>query len=920
MLEDFFTLTEMKDGISTTARIAELVSEIQKLRDAADFSTADFIRQCSTAAKTLGSTNNEECLQHFVQLNGIGYLNQWLQDAQNCSKEVSSSAEGLINAILTALERLPVDDIHKAPCGLIPTVHQLLSHENTEISQKARLLCQKWSSAPNYGENDRQIDAKEAYQAADLKPPEASQEMENNKHDGANEAATAEAKSNHDTLTSSVVPLQDLSLINNNTDMTKQPPMPASPNSSDGHEVLVQVNSSVSSLASQGGLPNASVTEETSSSNDVGLVTNCKLSDTLNLKSDTGHVTQVIGSTIDAKCLENVNSENSFDSIKIDLGDQNVSSSLDIKKGNSFAAGQSCSDNNAIEALNHLANASGSLQYSSEDSMGKEEGPTSSSGTDDKDTGSEFWLTRSAKSFGDSSKAAETKLNAVEGEKSPPSTEYDDTDALEVARLVAIEVEREVIDYRGDYCSSPDISSENVDSPHVEARQHTEPPVHESNENKSSTTVVDSGNSSSLKEDGVGITDDSGPINGRKNTQGVDMVDFDLNANQYHEETDYHPKSSANNSVNLSTPIAVAASRGSLVFPARLQFEGALGWKGSAATSAFRPASVPRTPDREKSMSASSQKTRNVMFDLNVDESENTIAGESLSTAFWLRSSDIAPKDISGADGASTGLELDLNNPCEEEEAATTSPAVPSFWSHEQCHGRWSQPSSSSSSRQPTAKNFDLNDNVSFFDASSRGKGESYVKTSTNNTSDHSEVMIMGKRVTLGQKEHRSPNQYNFLGPSMESSLPVRSTQSYAHTPPDFSVFGYPSQPAAMSLPPPLYAPGGAPYMVDARGAAVVPPLPGLGVGISHPSFTSRTIQPVPSEFGYMNASMDFNYALSSEGARREAGGYWPVPFQGHTVFLDERMRSTSQGGSSGTGLVSKRKEPDSGWDIYPRH
>ncbi|KAM3214772.1 hypothetical protein ACQJBY_066996 [Aegilops geniculata] len=880
MLQDFFTLTEMKDGISTTARIAELVSEIQKLRDAADFSTADFIRQCSTAAKTLGSTNNEECLQHFVQLNGIGYLNQWLQDAQNCSKEVSSSAE--------------------------------------EISQKARLLCQKWSIAPNCGENDRQIDAKEAYQAADLKPPEASQEMENNKHDGANEAATAEAKSNHDTLTSSVVPLQDLSLVNNNTDMTKLPPMPASPNSSDGHGVLVQVNSSVSSLASQGGLPNASVTEETSSSNDVGLVTNCKLSDTLNLKSDTGHVTQVIGSTIDAKSLENVNSENSFDSIKIDLGDQNVSSSLDIKKGNSFAAGQSCSDN-AIEALNHLANASGSLQYSSEDSMGKEEGPTSSSGTDDKDTGSEFWLTRSAKSFGDSSKAAETKLNAVEGDKSPPSTEYDDTDALEVARLVAIEVEREVIDYRGDYCSSPDISSENVDSPHVEARQHTEPPVHESNENKSSTTVVDSGNSSSLKEDGVGITDDSGPINSRKNTQGVDMVDFDLNANQYHEETDYHPKSSANNSVNLSTPIAVAASRGSLVFPARLQFEGALGWKGSAATSAFRPASVPRTPDREKSMSASSQKTRNVMFDLNVDESENTIAGESLSTAFWLRSSDIAPKDISGADGASTGLELDLNNPCEEE-AATTSPAVPSFWSHEQCHGRWSQPSSSSSSRQPTAKNFDLNDNVSFFDASSRGKGESYVKTSMNNTSDHSEVMIMGKRVTLGQKEHRSPNQYNFLGPSMESSLPVRSSQSYAHAPPDFSVFGYPSQPAAMSLPPPLYAPGGAPYMVDARGAAVVPPLPGLGVGISHPSFTSRTIQPVPSEFGYMNASMDFNYALSSEGARREAGGYWPVPFQGHTVFLDERMRSTSQGGSSGTGLVSKRKEPDSGWDIYPRH
>lgn len=88
MLEDFFTLTEMKDGISTVARISELISKMRRLESSTDIDTADVIRQCSKAANTLASTKSEACLQHFIQLNGVSFLNRWLQDAQNCGGAV----------------------------------------------------------------------------------------------------------------------------------------------------------------------------------------------------------------------------------------------------------------------------------------------------------------------------------------------------------------------------------------------------------------------------------------------------------------------------------------------------------------------------------------------------------------------------------------------------------------------------------------------------------------------------------------------------------------------------------------------------------------------------------------------------------------------------------------------------------------
>ncbi|XP_040380907.1 papilin [Oryza brachyantha] len=900
MLEDFFTLTEMRDGISTVARIGELVSEIKKLKSAVELNTADLTRQCTTAANTLASTKNEECLQHFVHLNGVGFLHQWLQDAQNCGEDISNAAEDLIVAVLTALECLPVENAQITSCGVLHTVEHLLAHRNADISKRAGVLCHKWSSVQKCSSDVHDMVVK-AHDPDQLKLQKPRLESEKDTYDGTNEAAIAGDKLKSEVMVCSTVPLPNHSQTDDSSDIVKQTPVLTPPNS-DGNASLGDGNPSVPSLASHRGLENVPVTEESSATNDA--------------KS---RATQLSPQdvTTEAKSSGTTNPENPLVSKQMDVQDQNVSTNLDIKKVESFSQDKK----NIVEGLD----LSPALQDSSDDeSTGKDEGPTSSSDTDVKGAVNELRLKRCMKSFGDSSKVVDKKLTADKGDTSKPLAEYDDTDALEVARLVAIEVEREVIDYRGPFCGSPDINSRRSDSPDLEARRQPEPPMDElNNDNKSSTTGEDSGSSSSMKEDGSGITDDSGTFS-RKHTRSMKLGGFDLNENQCTEEADCHTKSTLSNSINLSTPIAVAASRTSSVFPARLHFEGELGWKGSAATSAFRPASPRRTPDGEKSVSASSQKTSNALFDLNVSESDNATVGEPLSAAILPLSSNLVPKDASATDDMNRSLELDLNCPCDDEEAAITTSNVPSFWNQQQCNGDWSHPSSSSSSRQPAVRNFDLNDNTPIVDSFSRAVGEPSVKTSGRGVSDHSAVTILGKRIVLGQKEHIHQSEHNFLGPSLELRDPARTIQSYAHTPPDYGVVSYPSQ-SALSFPP-FYAPGTVPYIVDAKGTPVIPPMPGLGVptppslgvGTSHPSFSSRAIPPSSSELSYFHPTMDLNYGRSYEGGRREGASYWPVSFQGQTMFVDERMGNMSQGGSSGVPVL-KRKEPDSAWDLYSR-
>ena len=69
-LEDFFTLTEMKDGLTAPSRVQELVSVMQKEKDSEVKNAADATRQWASVASTIAATENKDCLDLFIQLDG----------------------------------------------------------------------------------------------------------------------------------------------------------------------------------------------------------------------------------------------------------------------------------------------------------------------------------------------------------------------------------------------------------------------------------------------------------------------------------------------------------------------------------------------------------------------------------------------------------------------------------------------------------------------------------------------------------------------------------------------------------------------------------------------------------------------------------------------------------------------------------
>lgn len=108
----------------------------------------------------------------------------------------------------------------------------------------------------------------------------------------------------------------------------------------------------------------------------------------------------------------------------------------------------------------------------------------------------------------------------------------------------------------------------------------------------------------------VGLGD--GPVGG---SDASERPDFDLNEGILPDEASLDDGTTTPASrislalvphsvvTNLATPIAVVATmKGAFIPPASpLRLKGELGWKGSAATSAFRPAEPRRTPDRQQS-------------------------------------------------------------------------------------------------------------------------------------------------------------------------------------------------------------------------------------------------------------------------------------------------------------------------------
>lgn len=65
-IEDFFTLTEMKDGLTAPARVKELINVLQKDKHKTIKNVGYSTRQWSSVGSTIAATENKDCLAIFL--------------------------------------------------------------------------------------------------------------------------------------------------------------------------------------------------------------------------------------------------------------------------------------------------------------------------------------------------------------------------------------------------------------------------------------------------------------------------------------------------------------------------------------------------------------------------------------------------------------------------------------------------------------------------------------------------------------------------------------------------------------------------------------------------------------------------------------------------------------------------------------
>ncbi|KAI3520794.1 hypothetical protein L1887_10246 [Cichorium endivia] len=100
-------------------------------------------------------TNRFDLLSKFVQLRGLLILDEWLQefhkgkigDGSLKESDKDTSVEEFLFALLRALDRLPVNIHALQTCNVGKSVNHLRSHKNPEILKKARTLVDTWKKS-----------------------------------------------------------------------------------------------------------------------------------------------------------------------------------------------------------------------------------------------------------------------------------------------------------------------------------------------------------------------------------------------------------------------------------------------------------------------------------------------------------------------------------------------------------------------------------------------------------------------------------------------------------------------------------------------------------------------------------------------------------------------------------------------------
>ncbi|KAI3807698.1 hypothetical protein L1987_23632 [Smallanthus sonchifolius] len=179
-LEDFFTLNELENGLTTPDRVNKLIAVIQSEKDVEvnsfGHSFGQTTQQWSKVATIIAATENKDCLDHFIQLNGLIFIDKWLKDAQKLKNDDENGLlEELIVSLLRALEKLQIDDKRLFSSAIMKTVQDLVANNYHTVREKAKELCDNWK--PIQDKNKIPQDAKNS-DTMESRPPDNSMDSD----------------------------------------------------------------------------------------------------------------------------------------------------------------------------------------------------------------------------------------------------------------------------------------------------------------------------------------------------------------------------------------------------------------------------------------------------------------------------------------------------------------------------------------------------------------------------------------------------------------------------------------------------------------------------------------------------------------------------------------------------------------------
>ncbi|CAN0896668.1 hypothetical protein LINGRAHAP2_LOCUS18626 [Linum grandiflorum] len=844
-LEDFFTLTEMKDGLMVSSRVHELLSVMRKEKDSIVKNIGDAIRQWTAVAGTISATENRECLDLFIQLDGLWYFDKWLKDVQNYSRGTSDVfTEESITVLLRAVEKLQIDKARSLSSGIFTTVSNLLHHSCSRVQDRARSLLDSWKQNED---SQNALDVSGNMETAKTVFLKGSDDTKRS----AVELSVDEAIKSRTMNCSEVERVQDLETCNSKC-VTRAI-------LDDGNCSDKSVTESVMSNCSQTGtslkekisvgiLDGAASTETRISSVQMGQGAEPE-TDAMNNASSLCDRASSVASTSSQANIQEIKA----DSTLAEGGDKSHNASASADNGKAAGATEGATDH-------MLATIDRSPVVVHSNPKDDQHLDVQSIQGDEKGSGTAGVL-KSTSTIKNIGVDGDEKVGDVYACSKPAlDTQSSFSTNKEKSGIVdALGVAQEVVNDRvPSGTSSSEKTMENhgkeSGSPKDQARGFPEQDL-SSSQNRSLKTLPDQ--ISQLTE-----------AVGEPEVADRGFCGFDLNEEGTSDDADL-----------ISTPISrTAAASASPAAP--LQFEGTLGWKGSAATSAFHAASA-----------------RKDWLDIDLNVSE---AGDDKVTELMLERK--SSSDIGMA--KSERPCLDLNRMSNEQEAPP-SRGQGLFFLQTLHHSP--SPASSSSSLQ---KNFDLNDKPLLHGLY---HGNSSHSSSLNGGSRQNEPMIsiMGAKIEVGaqtdvtRKElfHQTP--FMFMPNGRSKPLEAAAMEMVPTAP------SYPSVPYMM------YGPGGPggpiPYMVDPRGSPMIPQIAGTSYP-QQPFFMNMAGPPLGlngagpplglNGAGPSQPSSDLNLGLGGGGSSSSRG-------------FGQFLRTNPQP-NTGLGMVlGKRKEPEGGWEPY---